>query len=167
MVLIHWNSLFPLSSPHHDYLRPLPHHWQLPWTCGPDWPSSLVAYHTSGILRGGVMTCPRIQAIGTTRGFPPETRGIRWWPPPGPLKLSSSALSRPLDRRISVLGCRQWWGTSCRSCGGSTVACVKWLQGPRSFPSLHQELACLSSGKALSLTSKKCCHIGIHVIVGV
>ena len=65
-------------------IRPLPHHRQFPWTGGPDWPSNLATYHISIILTGGVMTCPRIHAIGTTRRFPLETRGIRWWPHLGP-----------------------------------------------------------------------------------
>ena len=59
-------------------------------------------------------------------------------------------LSPALSRLIFVPSRRQWWWTSCRSCGGSTVAGVKWLHGSRSFPSLHQEHACLSCGKALS-----------------
>ena len=51
-----------LSVPHNIVmdLRPLPDGRQLPWTGGPDWPSSLAAYHTSEIMTGGVMTCPRI-----------------------------------------------------------------------------------------------------------
>ena len=38
------------------------------------------------------MTCLGILAIGTTRGIPPETHGIRRWSPPGPPRPPSRAL---------------------------------------------------------------------------
>ena len=46
------------------------------------------------------MMCPRIQRSETTRGFPPETRGIRWWPPPGPPRLWKKEASM---RRVASL----------------------------------------------------------------
>ena len=70
------------------------------------------------------------------------TRGIRWWPPLAH-RDRRLPLSPTLACQIFVLGRLQWWGTSCCSCGGSTVTSVKCLQGPRSFPSMHQELATL------------------------
>ena len=105
-----------------ECLRLLPHHRQFPWTGGPDWPSSLAAYHISGILRGGMMTCPRIQAIETTKGFPLETREIRWWPPPGPPRHSSPALSCPLLPNL-----RAWSSLVMRN----FLPLVWWLHGGR------------------------------------
>ena len=130
--------------------RPLPHHRQLPWTGGPDWPSSLAAYHTSafwGEAWWRVQEFRQSELPGDSHRKPMKSGGGH----PLAHRDRPLPLSPALSRLISVPSRRQWWGTSCRSCGGSTVAGVKWLHGPRSFPSLHQEPACLSCGKALRL----------------
>ena len=66
-----------------------------------------------------------------------NNRGIPIGNPWNPVVATLWSTETVLSRLISVPSHRQWWGTSCRSCGGSTVAEVKWLHGPRSFPSLH------------------------------
>ena len=72
------------------------------------------------------------------------------WPTETVLSRSLSLSSSPtLSRRISLPNRRQWWGTSCRSCGG--LARLGWsgYSEPTCFLSLHGEIACRPSGKGL------------------
>ena len=127
-------------------LRTLPHDRQLPWNGGPDWPSNLTTYHTSGILRGCLMMWHGILASGTTRGFPLEIRRIRFRPRPGPPRLSSPSLDAPPSPDLgSPLAYAAKWKTLTGCC--SLMLClplVWWLQrdwGEVAIASLHVFLA--------------------------
>ena len=91
-----------------------------------DWLSNLAAYHTSGIMRGSWWHVQEFRPSELPRdshqkhmesgGGHPLAHRDR------PLPLSPT-----LSHRISMPNRCQWWGTSCRSCGGSSEIGVKWL----------------------------------------
>ena len=96
--LMCWGKCVMLHLDRSCELRPLPHHRHFPWLV--EQPCRLPhKQHCEG-RRDDVS---KNYAIGTTGGFPLETYEIRWWPPPGPPRPSSPALSHPLSHESPCL----------------------------------------------------------------